>query len=320
MTKSNLLLFLCTLLAIQSIAQNGDYSFKEEYDINSPASLKVVTNDGNIDIKPGSSDKMEVHFIVRQKGRLLDISREELDEDIELIVVRSNNTLSISAKDRRPQNWTRSKNVSIRVYAPKRTTCELYTSDGNIDIRGMEGDQKLKTSDGNIDASDIGGEVYAKTSDGNIVMDEIDDSVEVITSDGNIQARRIRGAVDLSTSDGNITVVECSGKNKLKTSDGSISFDRVNGSLSAVTSDGNIRGTLDEVRDEIYMRTSDGTIDITVPDGIGLDLDLRADKIKTSLRNFDGTSRERSINGRLNNGGISVDLVASGGTIILSYE
>ena len=90
----------------------------------------------------------------------------------------------------------------------------------------------------------------------------------------------------LSTSDGSINVSECSGENKLKTSDGNITFDRVSGSLSAVTSDGNIRGSFDQVDDELYMRTSDGTIDITIPEGIGLDLDLRAEKIRNLTKEF----------------------------------
>ena len=124
---------------------------------------------------------MEVYFAVRQNGRLLDISREELEEDIELIIVRSNSSLSITAKDkRRSYDWKRSKSVSIYVLAPKETRCDLLTSDGNIDIARLDGDQKLKTSDGNIQTSDIGGEVYAKTSDGNIVLDGIDDSAEAL--------------------------------------------------------------------------------------------------------------------------------------------
>ncbi|MFY0652465.1 MAG: DUF4097 family beta strand repeat protein [Cyclobacteriaceae bacterium] len=356
MTKFYTVLALYLLYSFSTLAQNNNYSFVEEFKVNSPAILKITTNDGNIQVEPGNSDEMIVHYIVKQRGGVLSISKSELEEEITFVTVRTGNSLSIKVRHKDRNFWRNSKDVSFKIYTPRQTSSELNTSDGNIHIERLAGNQILKTSDGNIHTREIDGNISARTSDGNIDMGDVggsshvvtsdgnidlrtvggpvtgrtsdgnasiknvNGSVTMVTSDGNIQSSNIDGDLELTTSDGSIAINNVAGRCKLKTSDGNIRFENTSGSMSAVTSDGDIRGTMNNLNGKLYMRTNDGTIDVVVPSGLGLDLDLRADRIVTKLEKFNGTSEKKSILGSINGGGIPIDLRASDGTVVLAYK
>ena len=90
--------------------------------------------------------------------------------------------------------------------------------------------------------------------------------------------------------------------------------------LLLVTSDGNIKGSVAKLQKRLSLRTGDGNITVTIPDKLGLNLDLRGTSIQTSLKNFSGTSKKELIQGKLNGGGIPVELRVSDGNVILNYR
>jgi DUF4097 and DUF4098 domain-containing protein YvlB len=123
-----------------------------------------------------------------------------------------------------------------------------------------------------------------------------------------------------STSDGNIRIINVDGNTSSKTSDGHITFDGLKGSFTGVTSDGNIRGSFAVLRKELIARTGDGNIDITIPDKVGLDLDIKGESLHVPLNSFSGRSDEDVIKGKANGGGIPVSLSTSDGSVTLAYR
>ncbi|MCD4694800.1 MAG: DUF4097 domain-containing protein, partial [Bacteroidales bacterium] len=85
-------------------------------------------------------------------------------------------------------------------------------------------------------------------------------------------------------------------------------------------SDGDIRGNFLKITDKLSLVTSDGDIDISIPKGLGLDLKLKGETLKTPLMNFSGKTDEHHIEGKVNGGGIPLELITSDGTIILTYH
>lgn len=357
MLKVYILLAISLFLTIIGKAQNQDFSFKENYTLSEPANISVTTNDGNIKVSPSNNNEVEALFIVKKDGKIMDISRSELEEDFTLIIVKTSDNLDIEVKPKRSYStWRNRMSVSIMVFAPKQTSCDLRSSDGNINLSDLTGEQELKTSDGNITSGGVKGNITARTSDGNIDISNIQGSVELVTSDGNVdvkrvvgsvngrtsdgnavaediegdvdlgtsdgnaQANNVRGDLQLTTSDGDIRATDSRGNTKLKTSDGNISFNDMGGSLSAVTSDGDISGNMISLKDNLYVKTTDGNIEVTVPDNLGFDLALRGEKIHTKLNKFDGESKDRSVNGKINGGGIPIELTSSDGHVSLSYR
>ena len=317
------LLAFCTLFVSLSNAQDAKYSFKETYNVTSNAQLMVSTSDGNVDLVTSPGSEMEVFFIAKRNNSVLQINREALEKEVILEVIHDHNAVKITVKHRDKNSvdlFRDDIDVSFEIHVPEKTACNLNTSDGNISMAGLTGDQQLKTSDGNIRIVDVTGNIIGKTSDGDISMKAVKGSVEVSTSDGNIELSNITGDVQSSTSDGNIMISNVEGNTSSKTSDGHITFKELSGSFAGITSDGNIRGNFLQLKKQLTVRTGDGNINITIPGNLGLDLDIKGESLDVPLNNFSGRSDEDSIQGKTNGGGIPVNLSTSDGRIVLAYQ
>ena len=321
--KTTILLLLCSAVILStSQAQDFDYSFKETYEVSTPAQLDLSSFDGNLEVLPSENNTIQVFYIVKKGGKLLKIDREELEKELIVESAHSKNSLKLSVRNRqqyRPFNFEFSLGVHFKVYVPKETACTLTTSDGRISIEELISDQYCKTSDGSINISTISGNVRAKTSDGDIHVKQIKGSVDVGTSDGSIELVNIGGDTQASTSDGNIKLYKVKGDISVKTSDGYIDFKEISGSFKAQTSDGNIIGNVVELRDNLTLKTSDGNIDVSLPSQLGLDLDIKGESIDVPFKNFSGKFDKTYVRGQSNGGGIPVVLSTSGGKVKLNY-
>lgn len=319
----------------------SDYSFRQSFNISTPAEMNISTSDGFIKSYSNSSSQIQVYFIVRKNNKAMDMDLSELEEHVDVDISSSNDVLDITIKQRQTnwmKNWKDRYYVSLHILAPAKTECNLRTSDGDIELIGFQGRQSCRTSDGDISVSSVGGNLNARTSDGDVQVEEVKGSVELITSDGDIIAKGIVGEIDLKTSDGkiyginidgdihavtsdgNIVFENVKGEHSARTSDGNIVFEGVLGSIEAQTSDGDIRGDLRDVMDRLYLKTSDGDISVSVPTGLGMDVRLKGEDINTRLDNFSGNTSDNLVEGTIHGGGVEVELVTSDGDINLNYN
>ena len=323
MKTNSLIAGLCLLFSLFTFAQENDYSFKESYELSTPASLKVSLSDGFIKVYPAESNKTEVYFIVEKGNNFQKISKEELDQYVELIIIQDNNDLDISIKHRNNNNWKRwenSYNVSCEIYTPVETSCDLRSSDGDIVVKGLKADQKCRTSDGDIYASKITGQLSCTTSDGDVEIYNTQGITTIATSDGDIKAENVEGETKYFTSDGDISLLNITGTITARTSDGDITFTDCSGSVNAQTSDGDIEGNLFKLKHKLSLLTCDGNIDVVIPDGLSLNIKLKGSHLNVPLVDFSGKTEEHLIQGTVRGGGIPVELLASDGRVSLSYK
>jgi DUF4097 and DUF4098 domain-containing protein YvlB len=358
--KSFALFSVAFTLLIASVHAQDAYSFKENYLVSTPASLSISSSDGNIEIGSSSNNQIEVFYFVRKGPKLLKIDRKDLEREHILIEVKHDrNNLHILVKygnEERMFDWDDQVRVNFVIRTPEQTACTLHTSDGNVSVSGLTGDQECKTSDGNIRLNGIVGNVVATTSDGNVSGERIHGDMEIrtsdgdidlnevngrtlartsdgsitfknltgsffgTTSDGNVFGERIGGTLEIKTSDGDIDLNEVNGGTSVRTSDGNITFKNLAGSFSGATSDGNIRGNILKLGKELAANTGGGNISVTIPDRLGLDLDIHGESLDVPLTNFTGSSDKKSIKGKANGGGIAVNLRASDGHVSLAYK
>ena len=303
-----------------SQAQEGKYSFKEDYDISTPARLTISLSDGDIKINPGNDGKIEVLYSVYKENRFVSISKEELSKHVTIDVKHDGDMLDISIRQKRPVNWKNTYEVSVEVYTPVETSCNLRSSDGDIMISGLNAGQKCITSDGDIHINKINGKLDLQTSDGDIDVSKITGNMEIETSDGDISAEYVEGSIKLITSDGDISLSNATGAISARTSDGDIIASDCSGSVTASTSDGDIRCNLLKITNKISFVTSDGDINVTIPKGLSLNLKVKGETLRVPLVNFSGKTEEHHIEGTLNGGGIPFELITTDGTITLSYK
>jgi hypothetical protein len=340
--KTIISLFTCLFFLITiSKSQESEYSFKENYKLSAPTKLTVSSHVGTIDVIPSENSEIEVLYIAKKNNKIISINKDDIQKDgILLNVKQDKNSLDILVKY--PDNYFKLDfsdqiHVSFELRVPKETDCDLITDDGNISIQGLKSNQKCKTDDGNIDISDITGNIIIRKSDSNIKLFKIRGSVSVNVSDAIVHAEEIIGSVSINASDesmflkningqvhckaveGNIELINVNGEITAKTAEGHILFTNLSGSLNAHSMDGNVIGSFLELKKPVTIEAGGGDIDISFTNKLGLDLNIKGKRDNTPLKNFRGSSNKYFMNGRVNGGGIAINLLSIDGKIKLAY-
>ena len=298
--------FVIMLTAVKmGWAQSSDDAYKiERFAVNDGVKISVETSGGSIDVIGKDTDEVTVEMYVRKRNRYVKADDVDL-EGWEIEISERNNTVTAHAKRENSRNWNWNRNtpsISFVVYAPKRSTSDVRTSGGSIELINLEGNQTGRTSGGSIVAEAIRGDVNIRTSGGSITLNEITGTTEARTSGGRIRAENVDGDLDV------------------KTSGGSISLEGISGSVDASTSGGSINAEITKPNDFINLRTSGGSITVTVPEDNGYDLDLDGNRVRAELKNFTGEYERDEVRGSVNGGGISIKAKTSGGSIRLNYK
>lgn len=277
----------------------------EEFSISGPGKLEVQTSGGHITVEASESNRVRVEMYVRKNGRELSSSDTDLD-DFEIEISKSGNTIKAYARRDNGRGWkfwnNNNLSISFVVYTPREMSTDLKTSGGHIETRGVSGNQKISTSGGHLELANLMGTVDARTSGGHI---------DITDFEGEMNARTSGGHIDVQNAGGSI---------KLRTSGGHIDLKRISGTVEASTSGGGINADIASVGQFIDLRTSGGNVNISVPAGIGLDLDLKGSRVRTELKNFSGEVERDEVEGSVNGGGPKISARTSGGTVRISFN
>jgi hypothetical protein len=269
----------------------------------SSGELFVSTSGGSIRVEGRRSNSVKVEMYVKSNKHSDSKIREILEEDYEIRIEKSGSRIEAVAK-REGRGWSwNGISISFVVYTPEKFACDLNTSGGSLKISGVSGKRhELKTSGGSISAEDMAGDLEARTSGGSITVNDYVGALNARTSGGSIKISDTKGDIDVSTSGGGIKI------------------DDAEGAVHATTSGGSINADISRLEDQLVLRTSGGSVHATIPSGLGLDLDLRGNRVNTSLSNFSGESKSDRVKGTVNGGGIMVQLSTSGGSVNLNYQ
>ncbi len=269
----------------------------------SAGELYVATSGGSIKVEGSNAKQVKVEMYVHSNRHSDNKIREIIEEDYEIRIEKTGSRIEAVAK-REGRGWSwNGISISFVVYTPRNFECDLNTSGGSLKISGVNGRRhELKTSGGSITAEEMAGELEARTSGGSITVNGYDGDVDLKTSGGSIRLNEIKGDIEATTSGGGIRLKD------------------VEGAVYATTSGGSIDAEINKLEDQLVLKTSGGSVHAEIPSGLGLDLDLRGNRVNTSLNNFSGESKSDRVRGTVNGGGILVQLSTSGGSVNLDYH
>lgn len=145
--------------------------------------------------------------------------------------------------------------------------------------------------------------------------------LDIHTGDGNVRIDSVRGNFQLETNDGDVRVHDIEGSLHADTHDGNIDVNGRVDLLSLHTGDGNIDADVSasSASQAAWMlRTGDGHVRLRLPEKLGVDLDahtgdghVRVDfPVTTSA-----AGQENAVRGKINGGGISIELRTGDGDI-----
>lgn len=340
--KTIFILFLLGL-ALETSAQNNNQEpyLNKSFANAAITNVNVKTSGGSIMVSGGNASDARVEVYVNpNNGNGETISKEEISkrmEDYDLAVSLNGNELEVSAKSKSNfTNWRKSLSISFKIYVPKEVSTNLTTSGGTIKLSNLNGEQNFTTSGGSLNVDQLTGIVKGHTSGGSINVSNSKSNIDLRTSGGSITAENCEGTISLSTSGGSLHLTNLNGTINARTSGGGISGDHISGELITGTSGGSINLTemacsletstsagsthvqMEKLGKYIKINGSVGHVDLQIPSGQGLDLDLHGNRISTNVTsNFNGEKDDSRMVGKLNGGGIPVTVRTSIGGINL---
>jgi hypothetical protein len=305
-------------------------------------SVEAKTSGGSISVTGVASSEARIEVYVSGNNNQ-QLSKEEikqrLDELYNLDIAVANNKLAASAKTKANiKDWKKALNIAYRIYVPQTASSDLSTSGGSIHLTNLSGAQSFSTSGGSLHLKSLSGKLDGKTSGGSIHLEDSRNDMDLQTSGGSIHAKNCSGNIRLQTSGGSLELHDLQGTIKASTSGGDVRGSSVEGELIAHTSGGNVRltdlkssletstsgGNIDvsfkELGKYVKVNNSAGNVNISLPGGKGLDLDLSGNIEKTSFSNFSGKIDDNEVKGKLNGGGVPVTVHAGAGRIRINMR
>lgn len=274
--------------------------FHSTYPLKPGGRISVESFNGSIDVVAWEQDSVEVNG-TKYAGMKSSLS------DIKIDVSSTPDSVRVRAV--RPADIFRSVGVRFSIRVPHNASLELVSSsNGKIDVDGLEGNAHLRTSNGGIRVLRLRGDLEAETTNGNIDADEVKGSANLHTSNGSVHAEATGGSLDAFTSNGRIVA-------RLSDSDTARP-------VRLRSSNGRIELTLDGKQlPDVRASTTNSSILLRLPDSA--DARVRAHTSSSSVTseftelrsNDDRHGRHSELDGTLGRGGPLLDLETSNGTI-----
>jgi len=325
-TKYTMIAMLMALFSCNGFAQeNKTPTITKTFDLEQPGTLNAKSSGGGIVVKGNDQKQVIVQAFVRKNGKILSPSDplvKEVLEDFDLDIEKNGSAITANVERKRNFKFWNNVGISLTIIVPLEMSCnvsssggglkisnvdgthDLTSSGGGIQLENVTGTTKAGSSGGGVHAANQNGDVRLSSSGGGVTLDEAHGSVFARSSGGSVRLKNIHGDVDASSSGGGVTVTgEC-------------------GSVIAASSGGSVHVNISNLNKKLYLESSGGGVDATIQNGdkLGLDLDLKSDKVNIDLSNFSGTSKKDRVKGTMNNGGIPVYMHASGGNVNVRFQ
>lgn len=264
---------IAALLLIATGCSIGPTEYRDDsFTVGVSPTVVVNSENGSIEINAGTDNE------VRVEATLTDAPRVQYE------ISQDGDTITIDAKISKEWWFFGSAAADIAITAPAGTYVDIDTSNGAVELRGMEGAGTLRTSNGKIVLKDVKGDYDGTTSNGAIEIGTMEGTCVISTSNGSVDLWDVKGEVEVESSNGEIWFsgeMTAGTRSRLVTSNGKVDvelFGTPSVSLDAKTSNGvvtcelvitatltredHLVGTIGAGEAELYIRTSNGDVTI----------------------------------------------------------
>jgi DUF4097 and DUF4098 domain-containing protein YvlB len=313
-----LVLAMMAAMAAVPTKASEDGKFDRTLSVTGPVDLDVQTGSGNINVRTGDSSKVEVHATIRASGWHVSGDVEARIKSIEdnPPIEQNGNTIRIG----HDMDRERERNISIsyELVVPAQTKLRTQSGSGDLTAEGVSGPADATSGSGSLRLSNIGGEVHARTGSGDIVLKSIQGAARTSSGSGSIHALGIAGGLTASTGSGDVRLEQtAAGDVEIGTGSGSVEIHGAKGSVHINTGSGSIEAE-GEPAGEWKLRTGSGDVTVTLPKQASFDVAAHTSSGSINTEHemtVQGSITPRELHGKVNGGGVLVDLSTSSGTI-----
>lgn len=310
------LLFAAAFAALPARASD-DGHFERTLSVSGPVDLDVQTGSGNIHVHPGDASKVEVRASIHAwRRRSSDTDARIKDIEDHPPIEQSGNTIRIGRELDRERE--RDISISYDVTVPAQTKLHAASGSGDVTAEGVNGPADANSGSGTIELTDIGSDSSVRTGSGDINLKAIHGITKASSGSGTIRATGIGGAMTASTGSGDIRIEQnASGDVDVETGSGSVEIHGVKGGVHATSGSGNVSAE-GSPTGEWKMRTGSGDVTVQFPKEAAFE--VAAHTGSGSINSAHGMTVQGKISphelhGKVNGGGVLVDLSTSSGSI-----
>ncbi len=321
----SLIVLLTAVLSLSAFSKDDQPTITKSFDLNQPGTLNASSSGGGVDVKTHDQPKVEIQAFVRKNGRILSPSDKMLDEildDFEINFSKNGSVITAKVQRKARFNFWNNVGISLVIIVPDEMSCNVSSSGGGLKIDGVKGTHEFTSSGGGVKLDNVCGQTEARSSGGGVKVTNQQGNIRVSSSGGGVSVDDAVGNVVASSSGGGVQLNNIRGNIDASSSGGGVRVSGEVASVKATSSGGSVHADLRKVSGEIYLQSSGGGVDAVIHNGasMGMDLDLRSDRVNIELQNFTGKSEKNQVKGKMNNGGIPVYMHASGGSVNVSFD
>jgi len=292
--------------------------FERTLSVSGPVDVTVQTGSGTVAVRRGDSGKVEIHGTIHASNHRDGADVEARIREIEAHppIEQEGNKIRIGHFDEHERE--RHISISYVLTVPAESKVRTESGSGDQSIEGISGPVDASSGSGSLRLANIGNEARVRTGSGEITLSEIRGSVHATAGSGTIHATGIMGGLNASSGSGNIHLEQtATGDVEISTGSGEIEIRGVKGGVRASTGSGSIHAQ-GQPTGEWRLRSGSGNVAVEFPRGAAFDLAARSSSgnIETSHEiAVQGSLSSRELRGKVNGGGVLVDLSTSSGTI-----
>jgi hypothetical protein len=205
-----------------------------------------------------------------------------------------------------PSGYRSGHGARYVIRVPRRVEIErIASSNGRIQVDGIEGSARLRTSNGTVRALRLRGALEVETSNATVEVTSHSGPAVVRTSNGAVRADGVRGHFEATTSNGSITA--------------NLADPEPGRPVRLASSNGSITLTMEALRqNDIRANTSNSSITVRLPSQLQANLKARTSNSSITT-DYDvtmkGSNSKTSLEGNIGSGGPIIDLETSNGSI-----
>ncbi len=242
------------------LTQEGD-QWVRTFHAEAPAKPRLrIQAHGPVKVDGGVAPKIEYTVKISVRARSRERARQLLERMVPRAVPMGDQFTIVT-----PSNAA----SDVVVRAPKLRYANILSSEGSLEVNGVDGDVVAETGADEVKVDRIGGNCSLTTGGGDITVGTVEGFVHGYTGAGGIRARQVKGEVVLRTNGGDITAVSVGAGANVQTGGGTIQLGFVNGPVTA--SNGGGRITIDVAAGVVVTHNMAGPVRVGEALGIRCD-------------------------------------------------
>ncbi|MHB2149481.1 DUF4097 family beta strand repeat-containing protein [Calditrichota bacterium LG25] len=185
------------LLVSCSLADNFTETVEKHFDASNLTKIIISTTNGDISIKPGDSNQIQLKAVKRIKGSKNE--KDRLLNSIQIEAIQENGVLKIKVKRKKTRGFFLSRfldfgsgdySVNIQLKIPERLQVKAHSTNGEIEVFNINGGLELATTNGDIKALDVQHIREIHSTNGRVKVEFAKlpdtDEIEISTTNGEI--------------------------------------------------------------------------------------------------------------------------------------